>query len=240
MDNLFGRVITASEWWGVEPKPPRAERGLRGGHPEAVRLSKELSESQVIIRPRDFQKRMGSHWWIGMLVRWKELIEAAPGLYVRPERPALASWLALARIRNSALGLTSALWARGLIETEPSPVHLLVPRGTRPPREKRPALCLSYTPDCGQVSGTYIDAFMNFPLAQACSVARALVDCLRYRCGPGEDRVLELVRLALSTERVRPSELHAALEETRATRRQRQLIFDAISSWRRESRTATP
>ena len=71
------------------------------------------------------------------------------------------------------------------------------------------------------------------PALRVCSVARALVDCTRYPCGPGPEGTSALVHRALTYGLVRRSQLIAELVETRAGKTPREVIETALSSWDR-------
>jgi len=204
------------------------DRRIRGGEVAAIQLVRSLLAQRPVIRPRDVQAAMGSRWWLAHLVRLGELVEVGDGLFSLPGRVPCPSELALAAAPRALLGLTSALWAHRLLADEPVPVHLVLPRGTRVPRQRGTRFCVSWARDVGEAwmaCRTYGSLAAHRP-------ERALVDCLRYRCGPPDDRVEVLTHRALTAEATSPGQLLDAAAAVALSGDRLRFVESIIARWR--------
>jgi hypothetical protein len=119
---------------------------------------------------------MNTHNWVNILRH--SLQEAAPMIFTSDWQTPSPTALAPARHRGSILGLESALYVLGLIQQEPLPVRLVIPRGLKPSRFKDPPIEYhwSSTPDPRARE-------LWFQGIRVCvhSLERAVIDILRAR-----------------------------------------------------------
>jgi len=223
-----GSVVGGDEDW------EGAERGHRGGEAAAIELVHSLLSRTPVIRPRDVQAGMGSRWWLGHLVNLGELVKVGAGLFSLPGRRPCPSELALAP--RAILGLTSALWAHRLLADEPVPVHLVLQRGSRVPRQRDVPLCISWARDVGEAWLVH-----RGPGTLAVHrIERALVDCLRYRCGLEAGRVEALTHRALTTGTVSPGQLHDAAAAVALGGDRLRFLESMLARWRRSAARGRP
>jgi hypothetical protein len=204
------------------------DRRPRGGEAAAIELARSLLSRRPVIRPRDFQAEMGSRWWLGHLVKLGELVEVGDGLFSLPGRCLCPSVLALAAAPQGLLGLSSALWANRLLEDEPVPVHVVLPHGVRAPRSRGVPLCISWSRETGEA----LSARRSFGELLTHRADRALVDCLRYPCGPPRDRVEELAHEALTSRKTTPGQLLDAADTVGLGGDRLRFLEALIARWR--------
>jgi hypothetical protein len=148
----------------------------RGGWPVAQRCVDAALSERGFVRPRDFQTRMNSHNWIHE--RPFQLQEVVPHIWVPKGREVAMTALAFACVDNSIVGLESALWVMRVLQTEPSPAQLVIPRHGRASRRTTPAMEFHWSDvadeDVREMRVTGIPLKVHSPV-------RALVDIIRLR-----------------------------------------------------------
>ena len=132
-----------------------------------------------------------------------KLLRLGRGLYSLPDAPvtenhALAE--IAARVPQGVICLASALQFHGLTTVSPWRVHLMLPRGARPPRIDYPPILVTFA--SGDAYRTGIEKFPieGIPVPVT-SVAKTIADCFKYRSKIGLDVALEALKQALEERR---------------------------------------
>jgi predicted transcriptional regulator of viral defense system len=176
--------------------------------PDLPTLS-ELPEG--VLRARWLVERGISRTQIKNLTDSGQLLHLGRGLYSRPDSSATENHdLAqlAARVPQGVVCLASALQFHQLTTQNPWRVHLMIPRGARPPQlDHPPILLFSATGDSfsegieeHQVEGVTV---------RVTSVAKTVADCFKYRSKVGLDVALEALQEALREHRATRAQIRA-------------------------------
>ena len=135
--------------------------------------------------------------------------ELSRGLYRLADLPALSNpdlvTVAL-KIPAGVVCLISALAYHEITTQIPHKVHLALPRGTEPPRLKRPPLRVFWFTGRSFTEGIETHKVDGIRL-RVYSPEKTLADCFKYRNKLGLDTVLEALRLYRSRKRPNVDEL---------------------------------
>jgi len=138
-----------------------------------------------------------------------KLLRLGRGLYSLPDSPVTENHdLAqiAARVPQGVVCLTSALQFHGLTTVSPWRIHLMLPRGARPPQIEHPPLTLTYASE-----GSYHEGIEEFMVegvsVKVTSVAKTIADCFKYRSKIGLDVALDALRQTLEEQRATRAEI---------------------------------
>ena len=138
-----------------------------------------------------------------------KLLRLGRGLYSLPDSPVTENHdLAqiAARVPQGVVCLTSALQFHGLTTVSPWRIHLMLPRGARPPQIEHPPLTLTYAVKEAYYAG--IEEFMVEGVnVKVTSVAKTIADCFKYRSKIGLDVALDALRQTLEEQRATRAEI---------------------------------
>jgi len=136
-----------------------------------------------LLRPRDLEPAGIPRVYLRQLVEEGQLLKTGRGLYVRADAPftenhSLAEAAKLAP--KAVVCLLSALRFHDLTTENPSEVWLAVPRGTRPPKPRVPALRIM------RFSGEMMSAGIEQHTIEGVTVpvfciGKTVADCFRFR-----------------------------------------------------------
>ena len=185
----------------------------RFGWGAAASLCRSIAARDQVVRPRDFVARKVQPAWLYFLAP-HELKQVGPGLFIWHEFGDVDPLVLLARkYPGVTLGLTTALWAHGLIERPPHDWWVIGARDRRPtlPCERARFVRSSWPrEDRGPVEVLYEKCFI-----ESHSVVRAVLDCVRFRTLLGEQAVDAALRAVLASNHpefamldIRAAELH--------------------------------
>ena len=162
-----------------------------------------------VLRARALVESGLSRQRIKDLTRAGKLIQLGRGLYSLPDSPVTENHdLAqiAARVPQGVVCLSSALQFHGLTTASPWRIHLLLPRGARPPRIQHPPLTLTYT-----TGETYLAGIEEHTIegvtVKVTSVAKTIADCFKYRSKIGLDVALEALKQALGERQTTRAEI---------------------------------
>jgi predicted transcriptional regulator of viral defense system len=147
--------------------------------------------------------------------RIKELADAGAllrlgrGLYSLPDSPITENHdlaQVAARVPQGVVCLTSALQFHGLTTASPWRVHLMLPRGARPPKIDHPPLSVVYASSDAYRAGIEEQIVEGVPV-KVTSVAKTVADCFKYRSRVGLDVALEALKQTLQEQRATRAEI---------------------------------
>ena len=138
-----------------------------------------------------------------------QLLHLGRGLYSLPESPvtenhALAE--IAARVPQGVICLASALQFHGLTTVSPWRVHLMLPRGARPPRIEYPPILVAFAGGDAYHSGIEEFSIEGVPV-KVTSIAKTIADCFKYRGKVSLDVALEALKQALEERRATRAEI---------------------------------
>lgn len=137
------------------------------------------------------------------------LVRLGRGLYSLPESTVTENHdLAQvgARVPHGVICLASALQFHGLTTQNPWRVHIMVPRGARPPHIEHPPLFLVYAGGPSYSAGIEEHLVEGVQLKVTC-VAKTVADCFKYRSKVGLDVALEALKQTLEERRATRAEI---------------------------------
>ncbi len=138
-----------------------------------------------------------------------KLLHLGRGLYSLPDSPVTENHdLAqiAARVPQGVVCLASALQFHGLTTASPWRIHLMLPRGARPPRIESPPLVLTFAG--GEAYHAGVEEFtIEGVSVKVTSVAKTIADCFKYRGKIGLDVALEALKQALEERRTTRAEI---------------------------------
>ncbi len=138
-----------------------------------------------------------------------DLLRLGRGLYSLPDSSVTENHdlaQVAARVPQGVVCLTSALQFHGLTTASPWRVHLLLPRGSRPPKIEHPPLSVVYASEESYGAGIEEQVIEGVPV-RVTSVAKTLADCFKYRSKVGLDVALEALKQTLEERRVTRTEI---------------------------------
>lgn len=184
---------------------PRAKVGWY----HAWTVAERIAERNGVIRARDFAAYEVPHQWLQVL-SGLELQQIGPGLYV-PHGARVDGRVVLAKkYPNLTLGLTSALWVRGVLSERPEYQWWVLGSRDRLPSLRKPHMRFARSSwpqedrEELELDGTTIPCQ---------SVVRALLDCVRFRGRLGPGVAARALQRALETEAVSAEALRHRAEE---------------------------
>jgi predicted transcriptional regulator of viral defense system len=132
-----------------------------------------------------------------------QLLHIGRGLYSLPESPVtehhdLAQ--VAARVPHGVVCLTSALQFHQLTTASPWRVHLMLPRGSRPPHLDHPPITVVYATEAVYKAGVEEHKIEGVTV-KVTSVAKTIADCFKYRSKIGLDVALEALKQVLEDRR---------------------------------------
>jgi len=156
-----------------------------------------------VLRSRDLVAMGMSRLRIKRLTDCGALLHLGRGLYSLPEQLITQDHdlaQVCARVPQGVICLTSALQFHQLTTVSPWRIHLMLPRGARPPRIEHPPIALVYASE-----STYREGIEEHPIegvtCKVTSVAKTVVDCFKYRGRVGLDVALAALKQALDEQR---------------------------------------
>jgi predicted transcriptional regulator of viral defense system len=138
-----------------------------------------------------------------------KLLRLGRGLYSLPDSPVTENHdiaQVAARVPQGAVCLASALQFHGLTTTSPWRIHLLLPRGARPPRIEHPPLLVVYASQPAYEAGIETHTVEGVAV-KVTSVAKTVADCFKYRSTVGLDVALEALKQTLEERRTTRAEI---------------------------------
>lgn len=174
---------------------------------EAATSSSELPTG--VLRARALVERGLSRRRIKEMTDAGKLLRLGRGLYSLPDSPVTENHdlaQVAARVPQGVVCLASALQFHGLTTQSPWRIHLMVPRGTRPPRIERPPICLVYASAASWTAGSEEHPVEGVTV-QVTSVAKTIADCFKYRSKVGLDVALDALKQTLEERRATRAEI---------------------------------
>lgn len=158
-----------------------------------IRIIKRQASKGGSIRTCDLVKAGIPRIGLTRLVRSGEIERIARGVYVLPggkvtENHALAE--IAGRVPEGVVCLLSALRFHGITTQNPSEVYLMIPSGTRTPREGRTRIRVFRAGGASLREGI-IEARIDDVTVKIYGVAKTVVDCFKYRNKIGLDVAME-------------------------------------------------
>lgn len=147
--------------------------------------------------------------------RIKELTEAGKllrlgrGLYSLPDSPVTENHdlaQVAARVPHGVICLASALQFHGLTTASPWRIHLMLPRGARPPHIEHPPLSVVYASQTAYEAGIESHTIEGVAV-KVTSVAKTIADCFKYRSTVGLDVALAALKQTLEERRTTRAEI---------------------------------
>ena len=178
------------------------------GEPASLPTYKTGS-AKGVLRSRELVENGLSRQRIKDLTEAGKLLRLGRGLYSLPDSPVTENHdLAqiAARVPQGVICLTSALQFHALTTASPWRVHLMLPRGARPPRIESPPLALTYASAASYQAGIEECRIEGIPV-KVTSVAKTVADCFKYRSKIGLDVALEALKQALKEHRTTRAEI---------------------------------
>ena len=138
-----------------------------------------------------------------------ELLHLGRGLYSLPDSPVTENHdlaQVAARVPQGVVSLSSALQFHGLTTVSPWRVHLMLPRGARPPKIEHPPVSIVYA--SGEMYSTGIEEHVieGIPV-KVTSIPKTAADCFKYRSKIGLDVALEALKQILEERRATRAEI---------------------------------
>ncbi len=172
-------------------------------------LSNLLNLSAGVLRANTLVQGGLSRQRIKALADAGALIRLGRGLYSLPDAPVTENHdlaRVAARVPQGVVCLTSALQFHGLTTASPWRVHLLLPRGARPPKLDHPPVSVVYSSEEAYAAGIE-EHLIEGVSVKVTSVAKTVVDCFKYRSRVGLDVALEALRETLLEKRTTRAEI---------------------------------
>jgi predicted transcriptional regulator of viral defense system len=138
-----------------------------------------------------------------------QLLRLGRGLYSLPDSPVTENHdlaQVAARVTQGIICLTSALQFHGLTTVSPWRIHLLLPRGARPPHIEHPPLIVVYASQTAYEAGIEAHIIEGVSV-KVTSVAKTVADCFKYRSTVGLDVALEALKQTLEERRTTRGEI---------------------------------
>ena len=107
---------------------------------------------------------------------------------------------AAARVPQGVIYLLSALQFHHLTTISPWRIHLMLPRGARPPHIEYPPLTLVYASELAYQAGIEVHTIEGVSV-KVTSVAKTVADCFKYHSRVGLDVALESLKQTLEERR---------------------------------------
>lgn len=164
-----------------------------------------------VLRARSLVEGGLSRQRIRELTRSGRLLRLGRGLYSLPDSPVTENHdlaQVAARVPQGVVCLTSALQFHGLTTASPWQVHVMLPRGARPPRIEHPPLSLVYATGESYRAGIEKHVLEGIPV-KVTSVAKTVADCFKYRGKVGLDVALEALKQTLEERKATRAEIRA-------------------------------
>lgn len=140
-----------------------------------------------------------------------KLLHVGRGLYSLPDSPITENHdlaQVAARVPQGVVCLASALQFHGLTTQSPWRVHLMLPRGARPPKIEHPPLDIVYAG--GESYGAGIEEHeIEGVTVRVTSVAKTVADCFKYRRVVGLSVALEALKQCLVERRATRAQIRA-------------------------------
>ncbi|MEO7715952.1 MAG: type IV toxin-antitoxin system AbiEi family antitoxin domain-containing protein [Capsulimonas sp.] len=138
-----------------------------------------------------------------------KLLRLGRGLYSLPDSPITENHdLAqiAARVSQGVICLSSALQFHGLTTASPWRVHLLLPRGARPPQIEHPPVTLTFASGNAYQAGIE-EHMIEGVSVKVTSISKTIADCFKYRSKIGLDVALEALKQVLQEQRATRAEI---------------------------------
>ena len=164
-----------------------------------------------VLRARSLVESGLSRQRIQELTGSGKLLRLGRGLYSLPDSPVTENRdlaQVAARAPQGVVCLTSALQFHGLTTASPWQVHLMLPRGARPPRIEHPPLSLVYATGESYRAGIEDHIIEGIPV-KVTSIAKTVADCFKYRSKVGLDVGLEALKQTLEERKATRAEIRA-------------------------------
>lgn len=174
---------------------------------EDARIPRELPSG--VLRARTLVANGLSRQHIKDLTKAGRLLHLGRGLYSLPDSPItehhdLAQ--VAARVPQGVICLSSALQFHGLTTVSPWQVHLMLPRGARPPKIEHPPLAITYANLAAYQNGIE-EYLLEGVTVKVTSVAKTIADCFKHRSKIGLDVALAALKQALEERRTSRAEI---------------------------------
>jgi len=178
---------------------------VRNHKKKLIRLTDKLG----LLRPRDLQSAGIPRVYLAQLVNDGKLLKTGRGLYVRAnasltENHSLAEAAKL--VPKGVVCLLSALRFHELTTENPQEVWLAVPRGTRSPKSRVPALRVMRFSRETMKAGVEKHLIEGVSV-RVYSVAKTVADCFRFRNRIGVNIAVEALRDAWQNKKATSDEL---------------------------------
>jgi predicted transcriptional regulator of viral defense system len=111
-----------------------------------------------------------------------------------------------ARVPQGIVCLSSALQFHGLTTESPWRIHLLLPRGARPPRITYPPIAVTYANDAAYSAGIERHVIEGVEV-NVTSVAKTIADCFKHRNKIGLSVALTALKQAIYERRTTRAEI---------------------------------
>jgi predicted transcriptional regulator of viral defense system len=137
------------------------------------------------------------------------LLHLGRGLYSLPDSPVTENHdlaLVAARVPQGVICLSSALQFHGLTTVSPWRIHVMLPRGARPPHIDHPPITLVYAGDSAYHAGIE-EHMIEGVSVKVTSVAKTIADCFKYRSRVGLDVALAALKQAIEERRTTRAEI---------------------------------
>jgi hypothetical protein len=189
---------------------PKAKVGIG----TADRVLNLIAAQKRVIRPRDFLDYQVPHTWLHLFDYYLELRKLGRGLYVLESDRAPVDYAVLMarKYRGLTLGLTSALWLQGVLPDPPTNDWWVLARRDRLPSMRLPSM--RFVRSSWPREDRELRLLDGTPI-HCQSVARALLDCVRFRRRLGEGVAEAALSRALESGAVDVEALMRRAEELR-------------------------
>ncbi len=111
-----------------------------------------------------------------------------------------------ARVAKGVVCLTSAIQFHSLTTASPWQIHLMIPRGARPPHIEHPPVALVYATGAAYAAGIEQHVIEGVDV-KVTSIAKTIADCFKYRSKVGLDVALEALKQTLEERRASRTEI---------------------------------
>jgi predicted transcriptional regulator of viral defense system len=138
-----------------------------------------------------------------------KLLRLGRGLYSLPDSPVTENHdlaQVTARVTHGVVCLASALQFHGLTTASPWRIHLMLPRGARPPHIDHPPLTVVYASRAAYEAGIEYHTVEGVSV-KVTSVAKTIADCFKYRSTVGLDVALAALKQTLEERRATRAEI---------------------------------
>lgn len=186
--------------------------------------------SSGVLRARELVAGGMTRRQIQELADTGRLLHLGRGLYSLPESPVTEHHdlvQVAARVPHGVVCLTSALQFHQLTTVSPWRVHLMVPRGSRPPHIDHPPLLVFYANDSAYQAGIEEHTIEGVPV-KVTTVAKTIADCFKYRNKIGLNVALEALKQVLEERRATRAEIRGFAQICRVENVMRPYL-DALS-----------